>query len=350
MFARRILMDRAQWPAVSFIMPTLNAAALLDRSLRSIIRQTYPRDRYEIILADAHSQDATRQIARDYGATVLDDDGRDMEQGKRLALDHARGAYVVFVDADNELTHPDYLSLAVEALERNPQALGVESYYLPSPDMSAFCTYLTHRLHISDPLSWLMTTNPILVGTDGEAERWTLPGTGFSYPLGANGFVFRRSDLESLRAGQFFQDTHAALELMQAGKREWLRIRGRGVHHFYVQTWWGFVKKRRRAVAHYMNVRAETKVSWTRHKPPVPLWLAGLYCATFFGPAYHAVRGLLRDSDWRWLWHLAACPASLLGTAWGVWTQLTSRNRDTLVRSLRVDQSLKDEKKRREGP
>jgi glycosyltransferase involved in cell wall biosynthesis len=330
-------------PTVSFILPTLNAGALLDNCLESIARQTFPRDRYEILVADAFSQDNTREIAGRHHAVILDDSGRDMEQGKRLALQRARGDYVVFVDADNEFTHADFVARAVRGLELNPQALGVESYYLPSPKMSSFCAYVTHLLHISDPLSWIMTSNPVRLDVQDEVERWTLPKGGFAYPLGANGFVFRRSDLESVQALEQFQDTHVALHLMRSGKREWLRIRGRGVHHYYVQTWWGFVKKRRRAIAHYMNVRQESKVSWLKHKPPVPLWLGALYCATFLGPAYHTVAGLWRQRDGRWLWHLAACPASLLGTAWGVWTQKTSRRKDRLVADLQVDQRLKAE-------
>src|SRR6516162_1565693 len=140
--------EQSSWPRVSFIMPTLNAEALLDNVLASITRQTYPRDRYEIILADAHSTDRTREIAKKYGALVLDDDGKNMEEGKRLALRHATGDYIVFVDADNEITHPDFIELAVKALAANPQALGVESYYLPSPKMSSFCAYVSHLLHI----------------------------------------------------------------------------------------------------------------------------------------------------------------------------------------------------------
>src|SRR5882724_2929749 len=112
-------------------MPTLNTGAILENCLASVTRQTYPRDRYEIILADAHSTDRTRDIAKKYGTIVLDDNGKNMEEGKRLALRHATGDYIVFVDADNELTHPDYIELAVKALAANPQALGVEGYYLP---------------------------------------------------------------------------------------------------------------------------------------------------------------------------------------------------------------------------
>jgi glycosyltransferase involved in cell wall biosynthesis len=334
-------MSGSALPTVSLLLPTLNAAALLDNCLASVARQTYPRDRLEIILADAFSTDATRTIAARYGATVLDDSGRNMEEGKRLALRHARGEFIVFVDADNEFTHPDYLELAVRALQANPQAIGVESYYLPSAKMTSFCRYVTARLHISDPISWLLSRNPVLVARDGEVERWTLPAGSLSYPLGANGFVFRRADLESVKAEEQFQDTHVALHLMRAGRREWLRLRGRGVHHYYVQSLWRFVQKRRRATAHFLRVQEAMPVNWMREKPPLSTKMAGLYCATFLGPLYHTVRGLARDRDPAWLWHVPASVGSLLGSAWGVWTYRRNRKNPKLIADLQVKQTLK---------
>jgi glycosyltransferase involved in cell wall biosynthesis len=328
-------------PRISIITPTLNAEAILDNCLASIARQTYPRDRIEIILADAHSKDRTREIGQKYGAIILDDNGKNMEEGKRLALRHATGEYIVFIDSDNEITHPDYLELAVKALAANPQALGVESYYLPSPKMSGFCAYLTHLLHISDPISWLMCANPQLVARDGEIERWKLPEGTYSYPLGANGFVYRRADLQSASANEKFQDTHVAMYLMKNGKPEWLRIQGRGVHHYYIQTLWKFVQKRRRATVHFLRVQEEMPVNWMKEKPRVPLWLAAAYCVTFFGPLWHSLLGMVRDADARWLWHLLACPASVLGNAWGVFTYKRRGKDKKLIADLVVKQDLK---------
>ena len=415
-------------PKVSIIMPTLNAAALVENCLASIARQTYPRERYEILIADGGSTDGTQTLAERFGAVVIDDRAsRNMEESKRVALAQATGEFVLFVDADNEITHPDYLELAVRALAANPQALGVEAYYPPSPRMTSLCAYLTHRLHISDPLCWLMAANPRRVGLiegkqsntssvkpspheprpcdhsspglrppspllpkerrgkgeewsgsvgqsgnldsakthpvlspaggeggvspgEGvpqkfghgpEVERWALPEGCFSYPLGANGFLFRRADLEAVQADEKFQDTHVALFLMQAGKREWLRIAGRGVHHYYITTWWNFVQKRRRATVHFLRVQERMPVNWMREKPPVPLWLAGLYCVTFLGPMGHTVLGLLRDRDARWLWHVPACLGSVLGAAWGVWTYRTRRKDAKLVANLKPRQELK---------
>ena len=334
-------MTEKHFPKVSFIMPTLNAEALLENMLSSIARQTWPRDRYEIILADAHSTDRTREIGKKFGALILDDNGKNMEEGKRLALQHATGDYIVFVDADNEITHHDYIELAVKALLANPQALGVEGYYLPSPKMSSFCAYITALLHISDPICWLMSTNPRLVARDGETERWILPDGTFSYPLGANGFVYRRADLQSAQANEKFQDTHVAMFLMKNGKREWLRIRGRGVHHYYVQTLWGFVQKRRRATVHFLRVQEEMPVNWMKENPPVPLWLAVVYCVTFLGPIYHTLRGLIRDGDPRWLWHVPTSAGSVLGNAWGVLTYKRRGKDKSLIAELQVKQTLK---------
>jgi hypothetical protein len=113
------------------------------------------------------------------------------------------------------------------------------------------------------------------------------------------------------------------------------------VHHYYVQTLTGFLQKRRRATVHYLNVRDEVKVSWMAEKPPVPHWLAALYCATFVGPAWHTLKGLIRDRDARWFWHLPASICSLLGVAWGVQTYRSRAKEKGLIASLQPKQTLK---------
>jgi glycosyltransferase involved in cell wall biosynthesis len=308
-------------PRVSFIMPTLNVEALLDNALSSITRQTYPRDRYEILLADAHSTDRTREIAKKYGAIVIDDDGKNMEEGKRLALQHATGEYIVFVDADNEITHPDYIELAVKALAANPQALGVESYYLPSPKMSSFCAYLTHRLHISDPIAWLMSTNPQTRGARGRggtldsARRFAFVSARRQRIC----FSPRRFGVGEGRMNIFRTRTRRCTSCAKASANG-CGFAVAACIIIYVQTLWGFVQKRRRATVHFLRVQQEAKTNWMKEKPPVPLWLAGVYCVTFAGPIWHTVRGLIRDGDPRWLWHVPASLGSVLGDAWGVWT------------------------------
>jgi hypothetical protein len=78
-----------------------------------------------------------------------------------------------------------------------------------------------------------------------------------------------------------------------------------------------------------------------REKPPVPLWLAALYCLTLVGPLWHTLRGLVRDHDPRWLWHLPASPASVLGNVWGYLTYWRRGQDRELIADLQVKQKLK---------
>jgi hypothetical protein len=78
-----------------------------------------------------------------------------------------------------------------------------------------------------------------------------------------------------------------------------------------------------------------------KEKPPVPLWLAGVYCVTLAGPLWHTLRGLMRDGDPCWLWHMLASPGSVIGDAWGVWTYKARRGEKNLVARLKPKQTLK---------
>lgn len=309
---------------VTVIIPTLNAAGVLENCLTSIRRQNYPQDQIEILIADGGSHDATRSIAKSHGAAILENPKRVAEQGKRIAMARASGGFVLFMDADNELSSTDFLALAVAALDRHPDALGLESYYPASPRMSSFCAYLTQTLHISDPVSWIMSVEPVLVNREGEVELWTFPGDSLAYPLGANGFLYRRAVLETVQADADFEDTHVALKVALSGRKTWLRLKKRGVHHYVVKGLWDFVRKRRRQTYHFLSLRNQSNLSWTKMKPRVSPLIACLYCATFVGPLHHTARGLVRTGDLRWLWHPIACLASVFGLAWGILTYLLS--------------------------
>jgi glycosyltransferase involved in cell wall biosynthesis len=337
-------MSEKNFPKVSFIIPVLNAAGILENCLQSIRRQDYPQDRFEIIAGDAGSKDGTRELAKKYGAIVADDkDGRNIEDGKRAALVHVTGEYVVFIDADNEITHPDYIRRAVEALSQNPTAFGVESYYLPSPRMTSFCSYLTCLLHISDPVAWMMSIKPVFVRANDEVETWTFPKSSLAYPVGSNGFVFRKSELDMVKAGENYSDTHTSVNLIQAtGKREWLRIKGRGVHHYYVATLGEFMKKRRRATCHFLDMQKEHGFSWTERKPRIPGWLACLLCATFIFPILQMLLELGKSRDARWFWHPWASFASAIGVLWGLQTYAFAAKDKKLIHSLQPRQKLDD--------
>lgn len=85
-----------QTPSVSFIIPTLNASWILERCLKAIRDQNYPRNKVEIIVADGGSTDSTIKIAKKYDARVIHNTEVLHEPGKALASEKAKGEIFFF--------------------------------------------------------------------------------------------------------------------------------------------------------------------------------------------------------------------------------------------------------------
>jgi glycosyltransferase involved in cell wall biosynthesis len=81
---------------VSIVIPTLNEEEMLPKLLDSIFVQDF--DDYEIIVADAHSTDHTRQIAANRGCRVVD--GGRPAAGRNAGARAATGEFLFFLDAD----------------------------------------------------------------------------------------------------------------------------------------------------------------------------------------------------------------------------------------------------------
>lgn len=114
---------------VSIVIPTLNEEKNLPRLLESIAEQSF-RD-YEIIVADAESEDRTRRIAEEYGCRITGG-GRPPGVGRNKGAEKARGSHILFLDADVVLPH-DFLKDFMEEFEKRNLSVG-SCYSLPLTD------------------------------------------------------------------------------------------------------------------------------------------------------------------------------------------------------------------------
>jgi len=99
---------------VSIVIPTYNEEELLPRLLASIRSQRFSD--YEVIIADAHSTDTTRKIAKKWRARVID--GGMPGPGRNLGAAAAEGEILLFLDADVMLPGVDWLSRKVRQFEK----------------------------------------------------------------------------------------------------------------------------------------------------------------------------------------------------------------------------------------
>jgi len=94
---------------ISIIIPTLNEERFLPSLLESIKKQNF-RD-YEIIVADAGSEDRTREIAAFYGCRIVE--GGLPAKGRNEGAKIAKGEILFFLDADTLLPQNDFLNNAI---------------------------------------------------------------------------------------------------------------------------------------------------------------------------------------------------------------------------------------------
>ncbi len=98
---------------LSIIIPTLNEENYLPLLLKSIKAQNFKN--YEIIVADAESQDKTREIARSYGCKVTK--GGLPAKGRNQGAQGAAGDLFLFLDAEVLLSE-NFLDKALQEFKR----------------------------------------------------------------------------------------------------------------------------------------------------------------------------------------------------------------------------------------
>ncbi len=118
--SRTIAPVPAGTPFVSVVLPVLNEERHIEACLRSVLAQDYPRDRYEVIVADGGSSDRTREIvaataAEDPRLRLIDNPGRMQAAGLNRAILASAGDVIARQDGHAEWA-PDHLSRSVELL------------------------------------------------------------------------------------------------------------------------------------------------------------------------------------------------------------------------------------------
>jgi succinoglycan biosynthesis protein ExoA len=120
---RPLSMSTAE-PFISVIVPVRNEARHVASTLDQLLAQRYDPCRFEVLVADGGSIDATREIAAGYArrhanVRLLDNAGGWSSAGRNVAVRAARGDLIVLVDGHCRLDGPDFLADTADAFARS---------------------------------------------------------------------------------------------------------------------------------------------------------------------------------------------------------------------------------------
>jgi len=114
---------RATDPEISVVVPVRDGAAELPLLLASLEAQTLARDRFEVIVVDNASSDATADVARRGGALVLDEPVPNRSRARNRGAAAARSGLLAFIDVDC-VAEPAWLESMLGCADRAPLVAG----------------------------------------------------------------------------------------------------------------------------------------------------------------------------------------------------------------------------------
>ncbi|HEX8644097.1 MAG TPA: glycosyltransferase [Allosphingosinicella sp.] len=123
-------------PLVSAILPVFDRAGSVARAIESVLAQTYQP--IELILVDDGSTDGTAEVLERYRdrARLLRQDNRGAYAARNLALRHASGELVAFIDSDDAWL-PDKLERQVPLMRPGVGLVYGDIDILTAPDDAA---------------------------------------------------------------------------------------------------------------------------------------------------------------------------------------------------------------------
>jgi glycosyltransferase involved in cell wall biosynthesis len=146
----RPLLSETSTPLLSIVVPYYNMEKYIDQTLDSILRSSYGN--YEVIVVNDGSNnpastekfESLKSTYKGTNFSFVTKENGGLGSARNFGIALAKGKYLLPLDSD-DLIHKQYLELAVNALEKNPELVAVNSYvnfFMDGTDAGAIIDYV----------------------------------------------------------------------------------------------------------------------------------------------------------------------------------------------------------------
>lgn len=297
---------------LSIIIPTLNAARVLETCLRSIKGQSF-KD-YQIIIADGGSTDNTLKIAKKYHCQVVVNKLKTAESGKAIGLKNASGKYIALIDSDNILPGKNWLSKMLLPF-KDPQIIGSEPISFTYRSEAGYLERYSALLGANDPFAYVSGnydrysylsnkwTNLKLKTEDKKSYlKLKIEDCRFIPTIGANGTIFRKDFLNKFFKGDYLFDID--ILAMAPKPLYFAKVKIGIIHTFCESSLSKFIKKQQRRLTDYYIYKDQRLYQWESQSH---LLRYTIYSFLILPSLFDSIRGFIKKPDLAWFFHPLAC-------------------------------------------
>lgn len=331
-------MKNNYFPKISVVIPTLNAAKVLEDCLISIDIQDYPKDKVEVIIADGGSKDLTLELAKKYKCKILQNTLKTGEAGKAVGVRAATGVYIALIDSDNILPTQNWFTEMIGPLEAHSNAVGSEPWEYTWRKSDGFITRYSALMGVNDPFVYYLGNYDrlnLLTNTWTEVEHkethymnyLIARFDGVLPTIGANGTVFRVDFLKQHMEGDHLFDIDILAKcLQQEGSLDFIKVKNSIIHTFCEASVPKFARKQRRRVKDFLyhqlsvhdrvfdwggNGNSEVGMLSSSLRNNYGMFTFVFSCITILPLVVESIRGYFKKPDIAWLFHPLACEITL---------------------------------------
>ncbi len=142
------------YPLISIVIVTRNSEKTLPKTLESIKKQRYPKEKLEVLVIDGGSIDKTREIVKKFRFRLIDNPQLGFVPGKHLGYLIAKGRFLMYLHSDEEIANPDSLRITILTFQSDKKIKGVIGTGYKNPVKSVSISHYLNEL--GDPFSYFI--------------------------------------------------------------------------------------------------------------------------------------------------------------------------------------------------
>ncbi len=293
-------------PKITIVIPTYNEEVNIERALRSIFSQKYPKHLLEVFVVDDNSEDKTVEIAKKFPVEILLNGAHDGEVGKMIGLRKATGDLFYYFDADMELIGTEWFSKMVHPLMTDPTITGVVTRNYARKTAPSLERYFAMDPIHRDPIYEMFS--PSIESTIVEKrEKYFVCKYAFNKIPPAARNMYRIAELKTIvKDDKKFMELEILSRFVKKGQCYFGYVPIPGKYHHHAKNVMQLLKKRKRNVQKvYLPTVAKREYTWFDLRNPkdiVKILLLIAYANTFIVSFLRGIYKSIKHKDIAGMW------------------------------------------------